>query len=549
MYGLIGLHRLARFVGLAALLLAFAVGAHAGEAIEYRLSFPDADDHWMQVEARFADLPDGPVQLRFSRTSPGRYALHDFIRNVDRLTITTGHDRPVVPDHPNPNEWNVTSHDRTLRVSYRVFGDRLDGTYLAIDTTHAHVNMPAVIMWARGLELRPIKITFERPAHGQSWQVASQLYPTRDALVFSAPNLQYLMDSPAEFGRFVWRTFEPSVTAAGRSRVPTIRIALHHQGGDAEADAFAEGIRKIVDEARQVFGEFPAYEGNTYTFLVDCLPSAANDGMEHRNSSVLTSSAPLATAGTRPLDTAAHEFFHGWNVERIRPRSLEPFDFEQVNVSGELWLAEGVTSYYAVLLMTRSGLLTLDELAANLGAAVSTVVTSPATKIRSAEDVSRLAPLVDSASDTSSAATGPTYISYYTFGTALGLGLDLAIRHRTAGAASLDDVMRALWVEFGRPGGRRPGYVDRPYTPADVRRVVAAITRDREFADTLVGRYIEGHDVMDYGQLLANAGLILRKREGATGRSTQGELEVVTVETTGGTSTDAQRMFRTRWLN
>jgi predicted metalloprotease with PDZ domain len=549
MYGLIGLQRLVRLVGLAALLLAVAAPAAAGEAIEYRLSFADAEHHWMRVEATFADLPDGPVQLRFSRSSPGRYALHDFARNVDGLTITTGNDRPIAPDHPAPNEWNVTSHEGTLRVSYRVFGDRLDGTYAAIDTTHAHVNMPAVVIWVHGLELRPVRITFERPTQGPSWQVATQLYPTDDALVFTAPNLQYLMDSPAEFGPIVWRTFEVSVPAGTISRPPTIRVALHHQGTDADASAFAAGIRKIVEQARRVFGEFPAYESDTYTFLADFLPLAANDGMEHRNSSVLTSSGALATNGTRLLDTAAHEFFHCWNVERIRPRSLEPFDFEQANVSGELWLAEGVTSYYDGLLMTRAGLWTLDELAADLGTAVSTVITSPATKLRSAEDMSRLAPLVDSASGSSGAATGATYISYYTFGAALGLGLDLAIRERTNGAASLDDVMRTLWVEYGRPGGGQAGYVDRPYTLGDVRCALADVTGDREFADHLVDRYIEGHDVMDYRRLLANAGLVLRRRESSSGGSSKGELEVVTAEAAGGNLSDAQRSFRTRWLN
>jgi predicted metalloprotease with PDZ domain len=551
MDGLIGLLRLVRLTGLVRLvaLLALAARVQAGDAIEYRFSFPDAEHHWMQVEATFADLPDGPVELRFSRSSPGRYSLHDFVKHVDRLTFTTGSDRPIVPDHPNPSEWTVTSHDSTVRVSYRVFGDRLDGTYLALDATHAHLNMPAVIMWARGLELRPIRVTFERPTHGTSWQVATQLYPTADPQAFTAPNLQYLMESPAEFGQIVWRSFEAPVPAGVAARAPTIRVALHHQGSEADADAFAAGLRKIVEQARRVFGEFPEYERNTYTFLADVLPSAANDGMEHRNSCVLTSNAALGTARTRLLDTAAHEFFHGWNVERIRPRSLEPFDFEHANVSAELWLAEGVTSYYDGLLMTRAGFWTLDELTADLGAAVSTVVTSPAIRIRSAEDMSRLAPFVDAASGTTAAATGATYVSYYTFGAALGFGLDLAIRQRTAGAASLDDVMRALWAECGRQGGAQPGYVDRPYTVADVRHALAVVTGDREFADTLVDRYVEGHYVMDYERLLANAGLVLRARKGAPGMSNGRELEVVTTEVAGGRLSEAQRAFRARWLN
>ncbi len=359
-------------------------------------------------------------------------------------------------------------------------GNRIDGTYVAIDQTHAHLNMPAVVLWARGLEHRAARITLMRGPAGEAWQAATQLFPTDDPLVFTAPNFQYLMDSPVEFGPIVWRTFDAPQPDAQVGSPPRIRIALHHLGTDAEADAFAAGARKLVEEARQVFGEFPAYEHNTYTVLADYLPAAANDGMEHRNSTVLTSNATLAAARTNLLDTVAHEFFHGWNVERIRPRSLEPFDFERANVSGELWFAEGVTSYYDGLLMTRAGLWTLDDLLRDLGSAVSKVATSPATKMRSAEDMSRLAPEVDSAGGTASAATNETYISYYTFGAALGLGFDFAIRERTRGAASLDDVMRALWREFGRPGGKEVGYVDRPYTASDLERVLARGDRRRK---------------------------------------------------------------------
>src|SRR6185436_16967584 len=154
------------------------------------------------------------------------------------------------------------------------------------------------------------------------------------------------------------------------------------------------------------------------------LPSARNDGMEHRNSTVLTSERALATARVKLLDAVAHEFFHGWNVERIRPRSLEPFDFSRANVSGELWFAEGVTSYYDGLLMARAGLWPLDDLLGDLGAAVSKVATSPAVRVRSAEEMSRLAPDVDSFSGGAGAATTTNYISYYTFGAALGLGFD-----------------------------------------------------------------------------------------------------------------------------
>ena len=516
--------------------------------IDYRFSFSQAAQHRMNVEVTFTDLPDGPLQLRISRSSPGRYALHDFASAIDDVMVTTMDGTPLAVAQSQSNEWTVAEPSHNVRVRYTVSANTIDGTYAAIDDTHAHLNMPAVILWAPGLEHRPARVALVARQEGAPpWQAATQLFPTDDPLVFTAPNFQYLMDSPIEFGRIVWRTFEAPVPSGAATPAPTIRIALHHLGTDTEADAFASGTRQIVEEARQVFGEFPPYEGNTYTVLADYLPSARNDGMEHRNSTVLTSERTLATAPVKLLDTVAHEFFHGWNVERIRPRSLEPFDFARVNVSGELWFAEGVTSYYDGLLMARAGLWTLDDLLDDLGAAVSKVVTSPAVRFRSAEDMSRLAPAVDSSGDSAGAATATNYISYYTFGAALGLGFDFAIRERTGGAASLDEVMRVLWRDFGRPGGREIGSVDRPYTAADIQRAIAQVTGDKALAAALMARYVEGHEVMDYHRLLERAGLMVRERT-VNVESPPQPLEIVAFETAGRTPSETQLAFRQRWL-
>jgi len=529
------------------LMTCVAVGREV-RPIDYRFSFPDAAQHRMNVEVTFTDVPDGPLQLRISRSSPGRYSLHDFASAIDGMTVTTIDGTPLAAAHGQSDEWTVARPSRDVCVRYTVSANTIDGTYAAIDDTHAHLNMPAVILWAPGLEHRPARVALvARQEATPAWQAATQLFPTDDPLVFRAPTFQYLMDSPIEFGRIVWRTFEAPVPSGSATPAPTIRMALHHLGTDAEADAFADGTRQIVEQARQVFGEFPPYERNTYTVLADYLPSARNDGMEHRNSTVLTSERALATARVKLLDTVAHEFFHGWNVERIRPRSLEPFDFARANVSGELWFAEGVTSYYDGLLMARAGLWPLDELLGDLGAAVSKVATSPAVRVRSAEEMSRLAPTVDSSSGSAGAATTTNYISYYTFGAALGLGFDFTIRERTAGAASLDDVMRLLWREFGRPGGREIGYVDRPYTAADIRRAIAQVSGDEALAAALMARYVEGHEVMDYRRLLELAGLMVRERAANEGSPPQ--LEIVAFEDAGRTPSEWQLAFRQRWLH
>ena len=142
-------------IWLIAIVLAGSVSiARAQAPISYRLSFPEREHHVMQVEATFTELPAGPLQLRMSRSSPGRYALHEFAKNVFDVHVTDASGKALTVTRSNPHEWDVPDHGSDVRVTYKVFGDKLDGTYLAIDGTHAHINMPAAIMWARGLDRR-----------------------------------------------------------------------------------------------------------------------------------------------------------------------------------------------------------------------------------------------------------------------------------------------------------------------------------------------------------------------------------------------------------
>jgi predicted metalloprotease with PDZ domain len=483
-----------------ALLLFVPAAALAQAPVSYRFSFPEPEHRWMAVEATFPALPAGPLELRMSRSSPGRYALHEFAKNVFDVRITDGRGRALQPTRPTPHRWDVAGHDGTVRVTYRVFGDRVDGTYLAIDSTHAHINMPAALMWGGGLERRPATVRFEPPA-GSAWRVATQLLPGPDPYTFTAPNLQYLMDSPSEFSAFSLRTF--LVEEGGQK--PVFRIAAHHTATDADLDAYARDTERIVREMRQVFGEFPQFENNTYTFIADYLPWANGDGMEHRNSTILTSSASLAERA-RVLGTVAHEFFHAWNVERIRPASLEPFDFDRANMSGELWFAEGFTSYYGPLVVHRAGLSSESEYARWLAGTINEVTLSPGRHLRSAEEMSRFAPFVDAAAWTDPTSFSNTFISYYTWGAAIGLGLDLALRDRTEGRVTLDHFMRAMWRQFGKSGERVPGFVGAPYTAGDLQSVLASVSGDAAFAQDFFARYVRGHEVVDYRRLLARAG-------------------------------------------
>ena len=480
------------------------ISFHAATPVHYTLTFPEPQHRWMQVEASFTDLAAVPLELRMSRSSPGRYSLHDFAKNVYDVHAFARDGRELQATRPDPYGWNVSGgHGGSVTVKYKVYGDTIDGTYLAVDTTHAHINMPAAIMWAHGLDDRPVTLTFVEPA-GAQWKVATQLHPGSTPLEFTAPNLQYLMDSPTEFGPVAIREFSVDATK--------FRFAVHHAGTDAELDGFVKDVEKIVRQEGAVYGEFPKYEPGYYTFLAEYLPYSGGDGMEHRNSTVITAGSSIRDGRVRLLDTVAHEFFHCWNVERIRPKSLEPFDFDRANMSGELWLAEGFTQYYGPLAMQRAGLLDLAGATRTLTGLVETVTQSPGRLVRSAEEMSRMAPFVDGGRPNDRTNWPNTVISYYPFGGAIALALDLTLRDRSDGKISLDDYMRAMWRVHGKPGGAREGYVDHPYTIADAEARLAEVSGDRAFARNFFARYIQGHDVADYGRLLGRAGFTLRKR-------------------------------------
>jgi predicted metalloprotease with PDZ domain len=492
-------------MGLVAVMPAFAQAP-----VTYRLSFPAPEHHYALVEVTFPNLPAGTLEARMSRSSPGRYALHEYAKNVFELQAYDGKGKQLSATRPSPYQWDITGHDGTVRIVYKIYGDHVDGTYLGIDPSHAHMNMPATLLWARGLDRRSVRITFD-PPKGLDWVAATQLFPTADPWTFTAPNLQYLMDSPTELSAQTIRTFK---VRGPDGKEAVIRTAIHHDAGEAEVNEYVAGAEKIVREQVAVYGEFPDFEPGHYTFLGDYVPWGGGDGMEHRNSTVVAAPVSLRRPGTVAdvLDTLSHEFFHAWNVERIRPKTLEPFNFEEANISGELWLAEGFTQYYGELIMSRAGLSKRDAAAAGLARAAITVINDPGRQFRSAVQMSQMAPFTDAARSVDKTNFSTTFISYYTYGSALALALDLSLRDRTNGTISLDDYMQAMWRVHGKPGGPEPGLVGKPYTLADARARLAEVSGDRAFADEFFDKYVEGREAADYARLLLGAGYVLRKR-------------------------------------
>ncbi|HVO74683.1 MAG TPA: PDZ domain-containing protein, partial [Ignavibacteriaceae bacterium] len=205
----------------------------------------------------------------------------------------------------------------------------------------------------------------------------------------------------------------------------------------------------------------------------------------------------------KTIETVAHEFFHSWNMERIRPKSLEPFNFEKPVVCNELWFAEGFTEYYEDLILCRVGLINIDQFAEELSSSLNEVLNSPGKEYYGPAEMSGFAPYFDGASYRDQQNTRNTYISYYSFGAAEALALDLTLRSKYS-QVTLDNLMRRMWSKFGRK--------EKSYENDDIKRTLAEITNDPDFAEKFFKSFIYGKEIPDFEDLLSNAGLTIAKR-------------------------------------
>ncbi|WP_221929864.1 M61 family metallopeptidase [Fodinibius sediminis] len=471
-------------------------------SLHYDVRFSNAVHNEAEITLTMERLLPGTVTLAMSRTSPGRYALHEFAKNVYDVTATNSEGDTLDITRPDLHHWEVGGHDGTVKFRYTLFGDHADGTYAGINEQHAHLNIPAAFIWAPNLPNTPVTVTLY-PPEGTDWKAATQLQPTQEEMTFRAPNYYYFMDSPIELSSHVVKQWE----APGDTTGQTIRLTVHHNGTDEQVDRYAEMARKVVAEQVAVYGEAADFDFDTYTFMADYLPYVHRDGMEHRNSTILTSRRPLEGAGAlQNLYTLSHEFFHSWNVERIRPQSLELFDFMEANVSGALWFAEGFTSYYDDLTIRRAGLVTDQKYAADWAGTLNYVLNSPGNTYYSPIEMSRQAPFVDAATSVDAQNKSNTFISYYSWGAVLGLGLDLMLRS-TFEEVTLDDFMRRMWEKYGK--------TEQPYRIEDLQQTLAEVTDSTAFAERFFARHIYRGNHVDLKPLLANAGFALQRADTA----------------------------------
>ncbi|MCE7039435.1 M61 family metallopeptidase [Dyadobacter sp. CY312] len=465
------------------------------QKVAYKVSFPNVVHHEAQIALEVSDFSQKELIARMSRSSPGRYATHEYGKNVYDVKAFDKSGKPVAITRLDGDVYKVSNLTGYVKIQYTLYANHPDGTYAGIDDTSIMLNAPATFMWVKGLEKAPIDVQFNLPT-AKKWKIATQLKPGATANEFSAPDLQYLMDSPIKIGDLNIKKW----TLAGKDKKDyNFDLALETEGSDSLANIFAKKIERITQETQPIFGELPAFDYGKYTFIASFNPYVKGDGMEHRNSTVI-SRAGNFDAGDNLLNVFAHEFFHAWNVERIRPQSLEPFNYEKSNMSHELWFAEGFTQYYGGLILKRAGFNSLPSFCQMVSSLVNTKENTAGAKRVSPAQASNQAIFVDAGVAVDKTNYVNIYTSYYPYGAAIALALDLELRARKL---SLDDYMAAVWLKYGK--------TEKPYVIADLEKVLAELTKDEKFATSFFKNYVNGTKSLDYGPLVQKAGMTLAK--------------------------------------
>ncbi|RYY11933.1 MAG: M61 family peptidase, partial [Chitinophagaceae bacterium] len=368
-----------------------AVIALAQNEIAYSVSFPNIAHHEAEISMNIPNITPGSLKVRMARSSPGRYATHEFGKNVYNVKAFDVTGKPLKVTRLSGDEYQITTIGKSATVRYTVYGNWMDGTYAGFDRGHAHMNMPATFMFPIGLDARPRVVNFIFPEN-PSWKVATQLKPLGENKYY-AKNLQYFMDSPTDIADLKIISWDVS-NMDGRKQ--TINYVTNTPDAMPVLENYAAMLKRMVLEHQAVWGELPAFDYGQYYFLQSVHLENAGDGMEHRNSTVIVErQKSVAGNESDQLSTFSHEFFHAWNVERLRPKTLEPFNFQHTNMSDALWLAEGFTQYYGQLLLKRAGFRTLDEASVTISGIVNTVLNTPGAKYYSPVEASNYGVFAD----------------------------------------------------------------------------------------------------------------------------------------------------------
>lgn len=470
--------------GILAVAFLFVAPAHA--TIDYTVSLSHPERHIFGVTMRIPNVRD-QVTLQMPAWN-ALYQIRDFSSHMMQVTAKddAGHTLPL--RKLDKQTWSVSGTGMVI-LSYSIFWDEPGPFATQLNPDHAFLNLAMVLLYVPDRRAEDTQVIFDDVPDG--WRVAVELDAASEAAghhsgAYSAQSYDALVDAPVEIGRFD----EIRIEAGGRP----IRIVIHGDAGDRTR--LSEALKRIVDYDVAMMGGAPFRE---YMFLFHVGNNFGGGGMEHMNCTAIAADIP----GQLP-SYSAHEFFHAWNVKRIRPQTLEPVDYTKEMWTRSLWFAEGVTNTYEAYALVRTGLWSPVQFYANLSDQIGELQSRPAHRWQSVEQSSLDAwyekyPLYNRSEES---------ISYYNKGEIVGMLLDIEIRDRTDNRASLDDVLRALNVEYAKAGRF---YDDSEGLRAVMQEVIRkkAPTADADLSD-FFRRYIAGTEEIRYADFLARAGWTIR---------------------------------------
>jgi predicted metalloprotease with PDZ domain len=459
----------------------------AGDAIEYTLTFPAPETHYVEVAMVAPTGGAGELELMMATWTPGSYLIREYARHVEELRAQTLAGEPLAVDKVRKNRWRVTTGGaERIALRYRLYARELSVRTNFVDAELALLNGAPTFITPVGARTRPHDVLLELPDAWSDAVTALPAHPDGTANRFAAPDYDTLVDSPIVCGN-------PAIYQTRIEEIPHL-LANFGEGGVWDGKRSADDAEKLAREVVEFWGVLPYQR---YTFLN--VLSGGGGGLEHKASTLMMVPRWMTRKRVdylRWLGLVSHEFFHTWNGKRLRPVELGPFDYENEVHTRSLWVVEGITSYYDDLLLRRAGLMSHKEYLDRLSANISELQTTPGRKVQPLALSSYDAWIKYYRGDENSINSS---ISYYTKGAVIGFLLDAEIRRRTLGKQSLDHVMRLAYQRYSGDTG---------YTPAQFRAVAEEITGG-SLADFWAA-YIDGTDELDYTTALDYYGLRFR---------------------------------------
>ncbi|MBP6978830.1 MAG: M61 family metallopeptidase [Lentimicrobiaceae bacterium] len=466
-------------------------GPSPSPSLYYMVSMPEPSSHIFHVELLCEGLKKDTVFFRMPRWTPGYYQIMEYAKNVRDFSAEGLHGGEVFFDQVNSNTWRVVTEKKTsFKIRYDVYADKKFVAENFLDATHGYIVPAATFMYIDGLTGIPVHLKI-KPY--DAWQnIATGLERTEGTTnEFTAPDFDVLYDCPLLIGSL---DELPSFTIDGIEH-----RFIAYDPGSFDRKAFRENLKKVVKAAADIMGDIPYTQ---YTFIGI---GPGFGGIEHLNSTTVSfSGRGLDAPDTRQrmMKFLAHEYFHNYNVKRIRPFELGPFDYDTENRTNLLWMSEGVTVYYEYLIVRRAGLMSEEDLLTSLAGNIDSYENDPG---RFSQSLSQASYITWSDGPFGQGSGGPDRsISCYDKGPLAGMILDLAIRHATGNEKSLDDVMRLLYRQYYLEFHR--GFTDAEFQQACEQ--TAGISLNKEFEYVYTTREIE------YSQYLSYAGLKLTEEAG-----------------------------------